>query len=257
MSNKLAKRAAEELVSLAVEIREEHEACEHDAQSAVERAINCGRMLIEAKGKAGHGNWLPWLKQNFPGHINTASNYMRMAANSQRVVNSETVREALAELAEPRLSLPTEEEAIELERAMPNGAFTHLPAAVYEEEPRQPTEAEAHSIRKQAHDHGYESAVELAATWGVQYPDDEPEEVDAEIVDDEPSPPTRSSRTDVVAVMGTVLLRAEEAATNAQKVNRAHLANRPEAAATWARELSEHVSQLQRLLTLLEESSND
>lgn len=136
MSNKLAKRASEELVSLAVEIREEHEACEHDAQSAVERAINCGRMLIEAKEKAGHGNWLPWLKQNFPADARTAQNYMRLAsANTQRVSHL-PMRDALAELAEPR-----------------------APQA-------EPTTAEMEGL-------------------------DEPEEVDAEIVEDDPKPRPR------------------------------------------------------------------
>lgn len=110
MSNKLAKRASEELVSLAVEIREEHEACEHDAQSAVERAIRCGEMLSEAKEKAGHGNWLPWLEANFPSSERTARGYMAMAANRQRVADIGSVREALAELAEPRTHIDTEDE---------------------------------------------------------------------------------------------------------------------------------------------------
>lgn len=123
----------EELVSLAVEIREEHEACEHDAHSAVERAINCGRMLIEAKEKAGHGSWLPWLRDNFPAAATTAQNYMRLAGqeNAQRVAHL-PLRDALAEIAEPRSS---------------NGSA----------------------------------------------PDDEAEEVDAEVVEDNPRPRPRSN----------------------------------------------------------------
>lgn len=109
MSNKLAKRAAEELVSLAVEIREEHEACEHDirsaehsGQSAVERAINCGRMLHEAKEKAGHGNWLPWLDANFPADARTAQSYMQLASNAQTSAHFKSIDSALKALAEPR-----------------------------------------------------------------------------------------------------------------------------------------------------------
>lgn len=103
MGTKLAKRTAAELDTLAVEIREEHEACEHDAQSAVERAIRCGEMLTEAKDKVAHGEWLPWLEANFPAAKTTAQGYMRLAqdGNAQRVAHL-PVREALAELAEPR-----------------------------------------------------------------------------------------------------------------------------------------------------------
>lgn len=140
MGTKLAKRASAELDTLAVEIREEHEACEQAASNAVRYAIQCGELLAEAKEKAGHGEWLSWLKANFPAHINTASNYMRMASNSQRVVNSGSVREALAELAEPR-------PAPEPPNATPPG-------------PARP-----------------ESAPDY----------DDAEEVDAEVVDDEPS----------------------------------------------------------------------
>lgn len=90
------------LDDLAAEIRREHEACEQHARSAVEHAIRAGELLIEAKAQVRHGEWLPWLGVNFPGHYNLASAYMRLARNSQRVVNSSSLRAALKELAEPR-----------------------------------------------------------------------------------------------------------------------------------------------------------
>jgi hypothetical protein len=102
MTTAIAKATPAELEQLSTGIREAHEACERDAQSAVEWAIRCGELLTEAKARVKHGEWLPWLEANFPAHQNTASNYMRLASNSQRVVNSASVREALAELAEPR-----------------------------------------------------------------------------------------------------------------------------------------------------------
>lgn len=96
------------------------------------------------------------------------------------------------------------------------------------------------------------------------------EVIDAEVVEDDPQPRpvgptyggepefnTRAPRTDVVAVVSGVLLRAGEAADAAGRISRQHLSKRPDEAARWARELSEHLSQLQRLLALLEESSND
>lgn len=112
-----------------------------------------------------------------------------------------------------------------------------------------PTESEEYTIRKVEHDRGYEASVQQAVYMGVQHPD----RVDGS----EPTatPVARAPRTDVVAVMGSVLLRAGEAATAAKKVTRSHLVNRPDAAGTWARELSEYVSDLQALLNQLEESN--
>jgi len=67
----------------------------------VQHAINAGERLIEAKATLRHGEWTPWLEQNFEFTDRTARNYMRLAANRKRVADLPTVREALAVLAEP------------------------------------------------------------------------------------------------------------------------------------------------------------
>jgi hypothetical protein len=90
------------LNTLAVGIREELAAIETDNHSSLVHAIAAGEKLIEAKGLVKHGGWLPWLKENFPGHINTASSYMRLAANSQTSVNFDSIDAALKALAKPR-----------------------------------------------------------------------------------------------------------------------------------------------------------
>jgi hypothetical protein len=102
MSLAVAKQDAKALTTLATEIRKEHEAAERDWSSAVEHAISAGRLLIEAKAKVRHGEWLPWLENNFPASEDTAHNYMRLARNSERVRNLEapSIRSAIAELAD-------------------------------------------------------------------------------------------------------------------------------------------------------------
>jgi phage N-6-adenine-methyltransferase len=47
-----------------------------------------------------HGEWLPWLKGNFNGSERHARNYMRVAANRQRVADLSSLRAALKELAD-------------------------------------------------------------------------------------------------------------------------------------------------------------
>jgi Protein of unknown function (DUF3102) len=53
----------------------------NDIRSLRKRAlsdiIEIGRMLIESKKLAGHGNWLSWLEREFQWTDDTALNYMR------------------------------------------------------------------------------------------------------------------------------------------------------------------------------------
>jgi hypothetical protein len=65
--------------SLAVEIRREHSACVESARGMAEHARRCGELLSEAKRHVPHGEWLPWLRGNFPGSERTAQVYMRLA----------------------------------------------------------------------------------------------------------------------------------------------------------------------------------
>jgi hypothetical protein len=74
------------LESLAAKINAEHRACEAAAVSAVEHAIRCGELLIEAKERAGHGGWLKWLSKNCEVSSRHAQRYMQLAKD-QRVIN--------------------------------------------------------------------------------------------------------------------------------------------------------------------------
>jgi Protein of unknown function (DUF3102) len=89
------------LNTLAAGIREELAAIETDSRSALGHAIAAGKKLTEAKALVKHGEWLPWLKKNFPASERTANDYMKLAANPQRAADFSSVREALNALKKP------------------------------------------------------------------------------------------------------------------------------------------------------------
>jgi hypothetical protein len=107
------------LPALAGEIAEHALAAEKAWRDALGHAIAAGEKLIEAKSLVKHGEWLPWLRENFPGGERTAQNYMKLAANAPRVADLPTVREAVALLAAPKQPHPVDvdadDEAIERE----------------------------------------------------------------------------------------------------------------------------------------------
>ena len=61
--------------TLAVIIGELRDALKHE----VADIIAVGELLVEAKGKIKHGEWLPWLKKEFSMSERTARNYMKAA----------------------------------------------------------------------------------------------------------------------------------------------------------------------------------
>ena len=96
----LAVVEPDRLGQLAAEIRDEVERAELAWTDVVRHAIRAGSLLIEAKSLLRHGEWLPWLRDNFPGSVRSASGYMKLAANEQLVANLPTLREALEALAD-------------------------------------------------------------------------------------------------------------------------------------------------------------
>lgn len=90
------------LTELAELANREHDLAFEARNDAVMHALTCGAVLVEAKRRVGHGNWLPWLEANFAGSERTARNFMSVAANRQRVADLEagTFREVLAALSE-------------------------------------------------------------------------------------------------------------------------------------------------------------
>lgn len=77
----------------------EHERAIDALAVAVQHACRAGEALIEAKELIGHGGWMAWVKVNFDFSHATATNYMKLARNYERVSNLPSIRAALAELA--------------------------------------------------------------------------------------------------------------------------------------------------------------
>jgi hypothetical protein len=73
-----------DLDHLAIIANEQHTLALQAYSSTVEHAFYAGQALAEAKKRVIHGEWLPWLEQNFDASQQTASDYMRVAANYQR-----------------------------------------------------------------------------------------------------------------------------------------------------------------------------
>ena len=72
---------------LQTQIVEMHKAVGRFEREAASAAIGAGKMLIDAKGLCGHGEWLPWLKA-LGIHERTARRYMTLAASN---LKSDTV----------------------------------------------------------------------------------------------------------------------------------------------------------------------
>lgn len=110
------------LPELATSIRQEHHLAEQHAMQAVNHAMEAGRLLIEAKALCSHGQWLPWLADNFEGSARTAQAYMRLYENRDALANTQSsahlsIDGALKLLAEPK----------EAEPATKNDTVSHLP----------------------------------------------------------------------------------------------------------------------------------
>ena len=87
-------------------INEEHELCERASQDALGHAIEAGKLLTEVKAQLNHGEWLPWIDENFTGSERTAQIYMQVAGK-QEVLNTQTsallsIAGALEQISEPK-----------------------------------------------------------------------------------------------------------------------------------------------------------
>src|SRR5271165_5330168 len=85
------------LPDLAARIRAEHEAVSVALKESVRHAIAAGELLIEAKRKLGHGQWLPWLRDHCTISERTAQLYMRVAKNRAEIENQ--MRSGVADLS--------------------------------------------------------------------------------------------------------------------------------------------------------------
>ena len=74
------------------------------ASLAVQKAIECGQLLMRQKETIGHGGWLEWLEFNVPQIAEkTAQNYMRLAKSATELAqlpeNQENHPQAIADLS--------------------------------------------------------------------------------------------------------------------------------------------------------------
>lgn len=76
---------APDLAALADAANREHQLAIQAGTAAVEHAIKAGLALLEAKAQLEHGEWMPWLHDNFAYTVGAARNYMRLARYQDRV----------------------------------------------------------------------------------------------------------------------------------------------------------------------------
>jgi hypothetical protein len=85
MSASLPVIRDDRLPILAAQINQAHDMASRSAQAAISHAIAVGEGLIEAKALVGHGEWLPWLSENFDFSERTAQKYIRLAKHRDEV----------------------------------------------------------------------------------------------------------------------------------------------------------------------------
>jgi hypothetical protein len=105
-------------ISLAGAINAEHAACMTAAGAALDHAIRCGELLIEAKESLPHGSWQSWLEEHFDSSARTARAYMRIASRKEAIDSkrqataSLTLENALHYIAKPEKGEPRSLDAI-------------------------------------------------------------------------------------------------------------------------------------------------
>jgi hypothetical protein len=92
--------------TLATRIQAAHEAAQAGARTALESAVLCGELLLQAKAALEHGQWLPWLQANTNIGVRQAQNYMRVAKHREALTaNAKSpahLTAAVELLAEPK-----------------------------------------------------------------------------------------------------------------------------------------------------------
>jgi Protein of unknown function (DUF3102) len=94
---------------LAQAIEREHQAAIGSARSAIEHAVACGRLLIQAKDTVPHGGWLDWIDHNVTIGRRQAQKYMRLAEHPDALSNAKsnallTIDSAISTIARPQAS---------------------------------------------------------------------------------------------------------------------------------------------------------
>jgi hypothetical protein len=87
------------LETLAEMANEAAELAQASMQTAILRAVDCGRYLLAAKAQIPHGQWRSWLGVNFDREARTATRYMQLAVafdgGNPRLTSETSIRQAL------------------------------------------------------------------------------------------------------------------------------------------------------------------
>jgi hypothetical protein len=107
---------------LTVAIRQEHEAVSTAARSALAHALEAGRLLAEARATIPHGGWEGYLRGECGIAPRTASLYLRLHRNRDRLPNRQhvaelSVRQAARLLERPRVKAELDLPAVAAEPA--------------------------------------------------------------------------------------------------------------------------------------------
>jgi hypothetical protein len=105
------------LDELTAKIRREIDAAQADYESALRHAIRAGELLTEVKARLRHGEWLPWLRDNFPGSERTARLYMQLYKNRHGVADMPSINQALEAIVGP--DVPKSEPRVEVVKPKP------------------------------------------------------------------------------------------------------------------------------------------
>lgn len=116
------------LPDLAARIHTSYGTAMRHARDWIREARACGDLLIAAKKRVKHGEWLPWLNVHFPGSADTAENWMKIAHNwwrlSEDVSRLTSVDAALKILREekkkPNLLSYHQQKVAELQKQLPD-----------------------------------------------------------------------------------------------------------------------------------------
>jgi Protein of unknown function (DUF3102) len=101
------RQLADEAKQFHAEAQEACAAVEHHVTTAIEKAWQCGKRLNAIKALVGHGNWLPWLRSNWPElTVRTAQSYMRIDHDNPNALHVAHLR--LDSIRKYRLSLVPE-----------------------------------------------------------------------------------------------------------------------------------------------------
>jgi hypothetical protein len=96
------------LTGLADQINAAHDACQRHLKSGLKHAKHAGELLLQAKNKVPHGQWLSWLKRNCKFTQRTAQRYLLICKHWPELTAKATrashlsFREAIKAIATPK-----------------------------------------------------------------------------------------------------------------------------------------------------------